>query len=123
MNSPKRNMNTKGVIIPQKEEREQSTLLHILIVIVMAIVVTGLLLIMSASFEEIGTLFTKDPLRVWSLFAVALVIVFTIYVFAKSDQKLSHSTHKYMLLIYVSMLVTIGLVRSEERRVGKECYS
>ena len=110
MNSPKRNMNTKGVVIPKKEEREQSTLLHILIVIVMAIVVTGLLLIMSASFEEIGTLFTKDPLRVWSLFAVALVIVFTIYVFAKSDEKLSHSTHKYMLLIYVSMLVTIGLV-------------
>lgn len=105
-----RKVNTQGAIDRVQSKGESSTVLSVVIVATMAIIVTGLLLMMSASFEEIGRLFTNNPLRIWALFAVSLVIVFTIYVFAKSDEKLSQNTHKYILLIYISMLVTIGLV-------------
>lgn len=108
-NLPRR-VNTHGAIDRAPQNKESNNPLTILIVFVMSIIVTGLLLIMSASFEEIGQLFIKNPLRIWALFAVSIVIVFTIYVFAKSDEKLSRNTPKYILLIYISMLVTIGLV-------------
>ena len=105
-----RKVNTQGAIDKAHRTKEASMMLNALIVILMAVIVTGLLLMMSSTFEEIGLLFKNNPLRIWALFAVSLVIVFTIYVFAKSDEKLAHNTHKYILLIYISMLVTIGLV-------------
>jgi len=79
------------------------------IVIVMSFIVAGLLLLMSASTENIGVLFQKNPLRIWALVAISFVILFTIYVFICNMECDGKTVQKYLLIVYISILLTMGL--------------
>ncbi|MBQ2714735.1 MAG: HDIG domain-containing protein [Clostridia bacterium] len=91
------------------ESEQHSVWLNAIIVIGMAFIVTGLLLLMSSTPENIGSLFVDNPLRIWALFAIALVILFTIHVFVGNMERDGRTAQKYLLIVYVSILVTIGL--------------
>lgn len=81
-----------------------------IIVVVMAFIVTVLMLFMSSSPEYVGKVFLEEPLKIWALFAISLIILFTIYVFVCSMEKEGYDSQKYLLIVYIGMLVTMGLI-------------
>ncbi len=103
-----------GKNIVLKEKREHSgnkTFLNAILIMVMAFIVTALLLFMSSSPDNIGELFKgANMFKVWALFAITLVILFVIFVFISAMEKDGYDVQRYLIIVYIGMLVTMGLV-------------
>lgn len=104
-----------GKNIVLKERREERTgnksFFNGILIILMAFIVTALLLLMSHSPEEMGQLFTiKNMTKIWALFAITLVILAVIYVFICAMEKEGYDVQRYLIIVYIGMLVTMGLV-------------
>ncbi len=94
----------------KKSEEKNKTFTNVLMLIVMSFIVTALLLFMASTPEKLSELFLKQPLRIWALFAITLVILFIIYVFVSNMEKEGYDVQRYLVIVYIGMLVTMGLI-------------
>lgn len=84
--------------------------LDVLIVFFTALVITSLSLLVTFTPDELIKLIVSNPIKVWALFAFALIIFFTIYVFLSNMEEDGKALQKDLSIVYIAMIVTIVLV-------------
>ena len=93
-----------------KKTQKRAIGLDVFKIFLTSLIVTVLSLFVTFNFDQIFNLITKNPIRVWSLFAFALIMFFAIYVYLVSEEKDEDVLRKNITIVYVAIVITIVLL-------------
>lgn len=94
----------------KEQNSRNSVWIDVLIVFCTSLIVCALSLFITFSPDSLWKLITIEPLKVWGLFAVTLMVFFIIYVFLSNADEDGKNLQKNLAIVYIAVIITLGLV-------------